>query len=75
MAVLLYGRNSQAQTAGIPIRFTLEKPRYVTLVVEDARGRRVRNLIFETLLPAGENSDVWDGLPHPRRANAVCWRD
>ena len=28
----------------IPIRFTLDKPAYVTVVIEDAAGKRVRNL-------------------------------
>lgn len=45
----------------IPIRFTLAEPGYVTLVIEDARGVRVRNLISETHFPAGENTAWWDG--------------
>jgi hypothetical protein len=61
LAALLSGRGVTAQTAGIPIHFTLEKPGYVTLVIEDSQGRRVRNLISETLMPAGDNSVVWDG--------------
>lgn len=46
---------------GIPVRFDLPKPSYVTLVIEDAEGKRVRNLISETRLPAGENVVYWDG--------------
>ncbi len=46
---------------GIPVRFELPKASYVTLVLEDAQGRRVRNLISETKLPAGENVVYWDG--------------
>lgn len=46
----------------IPIRFTLTKPSYVTLVIEDLGGRRVRNLISETPFPAGQNTAWWDGL-------------
>ena len=45
----------------IPVRFTLPKSAFVTLVLEDAEGRRVRNLISETKLPAGENVVYWDG--------------
>ena len=45
----------------IPIRFTLAKPSTVTLVIEDAAGKRVRNLIAAARLPAGENLLSWDG--------------
>lgn len=45
----------------IPIRFPLDEPAYVTLVIEDATGKRVRNLISETRLPAGNNLVAWDG--------------
>ena len=47
--------------SGVPIRFPLDKPAYVTLVIEDATGKRVRNLIAETRLPAGNNLITWDG--------------
>ncbi|MDX1548631.1 MAG: hypothetical protein R3247_16665, partial [Rhodothermales bacterium] len=30
---------------GYPVRFNLDRPGFVTLVVEDAEGRRVRNLV------------------------------
>ncbi len=45
----------------IPVRFTLAQPGYVTLVLEDAKGNRVRNLISDTLFPAGESTAWWDG--------------
>ena len=51
-----------ASLPAIPIRFTLERSGYVTLVIEDAAGRRVRNLIAETPLPAGPHAIGWDGL-------------
>ena len=44
------------------INFTLSQPGFVTLVVEDADGKRVRNLISETPFPAGKNTAWWDGL-------------
>jgi hypothetical protein len=47
---------------GIPIRFTLKEPGFVTLVVEDSQGMRVRNLISETEFSAGKNQVFWDGL-------------
>jgi sugar lactone lactonase YvrE len=50
-----------ARRAGIPVRFRLDRPAFVTLVVEDAAGNRVRSLLAETRLPAGENTVYWDG--------------
>lgn len=49
-----------AQNA-IPIRFSLPADRYVTLVINDANGNRVRNLIAETWLRKGVNEVYWDG--------------
>ncbi len=46
--------------APIPVRFTLDAPGYVTLVIETADGRRVRNLVSETHFPAGPNTVWWD---------------
>jgi hypothetical protein len=45
----------------IPIRFTLPEAGLVTLVIDDATGRRVRNLLSETPFPAGQNTAWWDG--------------
>jgi hypothetical protein len=45
----------------IPVRFHLDKPGTVTLVIEDQSGRRVRNLVAETFFPAGDNVAWWDG--------------
>lgn len=52
----------------IPIRFTLPKAGYVTLVIEDRQGHRVRNLVAETFFPAGANTAWWDGLDDLGRA-------
>ena len=46
----------------IPIKFTLKEPGYVTLVLDDPSGKRVRNLVSETPFPAGENTAWWDGM-------------
>lgn len=46
---------------GFAITVELRKPQLVTVVIEDATGKRVRNLISETLLPAGKNVIAWDG--------------
>ena len=44
----------------IPIRFQLPEDGFVTLVIEDLKGLRVRNLISETPFKAGENVVWWD---------------
>jgi hypothetical protein len=46
----------------IPIKFTLKEPGFVTLVIEDKNGARVRNLISDTPFPAGQNTAWWDGM-------------
>ena len=46
----------------LTVPFTLDAPAYVTLVIDDAEGRRVRNLIAETRFPAGPQAVVWDGF-------------
>ena len=66
-ATSLFARPSFAQSAGIPIRFHLEKAGYVTLVIDDAEGKRIRNLISEKALPAGDNTAFWDGYDEGTR--------
>ena len=44
----------------VPVAFTLAEPGYVTLVIDDASGKRVRNLVSETRFPAGKNTAWWD---------------
>ena len=48
--------------APIPVRFQLDKPGHVTLVIEDESGKRVRNLISAVAFEAGEHTVFWDGL-------------
>lgn len=50
-----------AELPPIPIRFKLDKPGVVTLVIDDADGKRVRNLVSETPFEAGEHVVSWDG--------------
>lgn len=45
----------------IPIHFTLPEAGLVTLVIEDTKNQRVRNLVSETPFPAGKNIAWWDG--------------
>ena len=51
-----------AQTPPIPIPFDLPEPGFVTLIIENPDGTRVRDLISETPFPAGHNVASWDGL-------------
>ena len=52
----------QSVKQAIPIPFTLKNAGYVTLVIEDQNGQRVRNLIAQTYFKAGKNTAWWDGL-------------
>ncbi|QDU94739.1 NHL repeat-containing protein [Lignipirellula cremea] len=47
--------------APIAVRFELPEPGFVTLVIEDSTGKRIRNLVSETPFPAGLNVAWWDG--------------
>jgi hypothetical protein len=47
--------------AQVPITFELDRPGYVTLVIEDAEGRRVHNLLADTRFQAGRHTVWWDG--------------
>ncbi|MDB6031488.1 MAG: hypothetical protein JWM16_1826, partial [Verrucomicrobiales bacterium] len=51
----------------IAVRFTLPEPGFVTLVIDNENGQRVRNLVSETAFPAGENTAWWDGLDDLQR--------
>jgi hypothetical protein len=46
----------------VPVTFTLDKPQAVTIVVDDAQGKRVRNLFGAKVFPAGTHTVSWDGL-------------
>jgi len=61
----LFPENPKAQTQPHPpiaVRFHLDQSAFVTLVIEDEHGMRVRNLVSETRFPAGDNVAWWDGL-------------
>lgn len=53
---------AMAQHAPIPVRFHLKKAGFVTLVIENDKGIRVRNLVSSAWYPAGDNTAYWDGL-------------
>lgn len=56
----------------IPVKFTLPEAGVVTLVIEDAQGHRIRNLVSETPFPAGENIAWWDGSDDLLRDSAAA---
>ncbi len=53
---------SEPPAPPIPIAFSLDKPGYVTLVIDDADGKRVRNVFSGEYFEAGEQVIPWDGL-------------
>lgn len=50
-----------ASNPPIPIHFNLQSAGYVSLVIDDAQGNRVRNLVSDTWFPAGPSTAWWDG--------------
>jgi hypothetical protein len=67
VGLLLTAATGRAQT--VPTTVDLPQSGYVTLVIEDAQGNRVRNLLSDTLLPAGKNTLLWDGYDEGQRAD------
>jgi hypothetical protein len=59
-AILPVDKSLEAH-APIPIKFTTPDDGEVTLVIEDASGKRIRNLVSQTPFPKGENTVWWDG--------------
>jgi hypothetical protein len=53
----------------VPVEFSLLKKGYVALVIEDAEGNRVRNLVAETFFEAGKHVIRWDGLDESLKLN------
>jgi hypothetical protein len=51
----------EAQDFFIPVKFTIPEEGYVTLVIEDKNGKRVRNLVSEAHFQKGDNIAWWDG--------------
>jgi hypothetical protein len=63
--------------AGDDIRYSLAAPANVTIVVEDANGGRVRNLIADAPRVAGAHAESWDGrddFGNPMPAGEYHWR-
>ena len=51
---------SAPQSTGLPVTLSLDKPGYVTAVIERADGRRVFNLASEVKAQAGPLTFNWD---------------
>ncbi len=61
----------------VELRYTLPSDGFVTLVIDDAHGRRVRNLIGAAPRPAGPHTELWDGADdqgQPVPAGPYRWR-
>ncbi len=59
------------------ISYTLPDAANVTVVIEDAQGRRVRNLVADAPREAGRNVETWDGYDdagEPCAAGEYRWR-
>jgi hypothetical protein len=55
------GYGDEAPHPPIAVPFDLPEPAFVTLVIEDADGHRVRNLVADQFFPAGHQIAWWDG--------------
>lgn len=58
---------AQSGQSLIPITVNLDQPGQVTLVIEDAQGKRTRNLISAQPMEAGTHTVYWDGLDDLQR--------
>ncbi len=54
----------------VKIAYTLPKDQRVTLAIDDAQGKRVRNLLAAAERKAGAQVDLWDGLDDQGRVVA-----
>jgi hypothetical protein len=63
---------AQSSPPPIAIPFNLPEAGYVTLVVENENGQRVRNLVAETWFKAGKNIAYWDGQDDLGRDEAAA---
>jgi len=64
LALVLVAAGAGAQEGDhppIPIQFSLPEAGFVTLVIDDMAGHRVRNLVSEAPFPAGDSTVWWDG--------------
>src|SRR5258708_4821332 len=60
-ALAMDNESADPQGAGVPIHFKADRPGFVTLVMEDKDGNRLKNLVFDHPVQAGDNIIYWDG--------------
>lgn len=68
---------STAADGRLELRYSLPSDSFVTLVIDDQRGKRVRNLIGAEARKSGPNVEVWDGTDdqgQPVQAGSYRWR-
>ena len=66
-----------APPAGVPLTYTLGRAAKVSLVITDAHGAIVRELLHGAPRAAGANQEVWDGLDEqgkPAAAGDYTWK-
>jgi len=71
------GRPDLSTVGSVPVEYDLAADARVTLVIEDGKGKRVRNLIGAFPRSNGRNVDYWDGLDdrgNPVRPGEYFWR-
>ncbi|CAM3949132.1 hypothetical protein SAMN06265348_10491 [Pedobacter westerhofensis] len=62
LSAAAFGLQAQSARPPIAVNFNLKEAGYVTLVIEDGNGQRVRNLVSDTFFKGGNNTVWWDGL-------------
>ena len=57
-----WAQERTGREAPATLAYRLDEPSFVTIVIEDETGRRVRNLVAAARREAGEQCESWDGL-------------
>ncbi|HEY3328655.1 MAG TPA: FlgD immunoglobulin-like domain containing protein [Capsulimonadaceae bacterium] len=74
---LAHAEPSPVSSSGSEIHYQLPRDSFVTIVVEDPNGKRIRNLVSCAGRHAGENVEAWDGRDdagRPVPAGQYRWR-
>ena len=76
-AIIVLAFSAALRLCASEISYTLPEAANVTIVVEDAQGRRVRNLVADAPREEGKNVETWDGYDdagNPCAAGEYRWR-
>ena len=71
LAAATFGQGADTVAPGAAIDFRLPQAGHATIVVNDAQGVRVRNLLADTPFAAGAQQVRWDGLDDAGKPVAV----